>query len=148
MPCFKKNKNGTPAEFDRQLAGQEKGMNELTAEEYLAGRAAYTGKRGSTTAARNKFQSGLMKQYTDSGMSKPEARKLVESKMKTLNALHNPDMIAGGKDVITSFGDAGVNKSIGSQWKTRVSDLDKTAQSAVDSGMGDHKMNVKLKRCK
>ena len=24
VPCFKKNKSGTPAEFDRQLAGQEK----------------------------------------------------------------------------------------------------------------------------
>ena len=57
-------------------------------------------------------------------------------------------MIAAGKDVITDFGDASVNKSIGSQWKTRVNELDETAQKAVNAGMGDHKMNARLKRCK
>lgn len=148
VKCFKKNEKGTPEEFDRQLAGQEKGMNDLTAQEYLDGRKAYTGKRASTAGARKKFQKGLVDKFRKQGIDGDKAKDLAAKKMKALNALHNPDLYAGGKDMITDFGDAGVNQSIGSQWKSRVGDLDKTAQAAIDNGMGDHKMNVKLKRCK
>ncbi len=62
--------------------------------------------------------------------------------------VHNPDMIAGGKDVVTSMGDKGVNSSIGSQWKDRVDELDKAAKEVPAHERGDTKMNVKLKRCK
>ncbi|PPD18746.1 MAG: hypothetical protein CTY18_10730 [Methylomonas sp.] len=148
VPCFKKNKKGDPKEFDRQLKDQEDGLNNLTAEEYLKGRAAYsTVNRKSTVRARIKYKNDLIKNYTDSGMKKTEATKLAESKMETLNALHNPDMIAGGKDVTTNFGDQGVNKSIGSQWRTRVDELDKEAKEAVKQGQSKAKMNVKLNRC-
>jgi hypothetical protein len=68
--------------------------------------------------------------------------------MKTLAALHNPDMIAGGKDVVTSMGDRGVNSSIGSQWQHRVGELDKAALDIPESERGNTKMNAKLKRCK
>jgi len=81
-------------------------------------------------------------------MSKTAAQTSASNKMKTLNALHNPDMFAGGYDVITDFGDGSVNKSIGSQWKSKVGDLDKMAKEAVAKGEGDFKMNVRLKRCK
>lgn len=147
VPCFKKNAKGSPAEYDRQLKGQQDGLNDMTAKEYLAGRKAYTGTRASTDAARKKYEASLFEKYRNSGLSKEDAGKMASDKMKTLNALHNPDMIAGGKDVTTDFGDAGVNKSIGSQWKTRVSELDKAAEEAIKNGQGDHKMNVKMHRC-
>ncbi|KWC84734.1 hypothetical protein WL57_18675 [Burkholderia cepacia] len=68
--------------------------------------------------------------------------------MKTLAALHNPDMIAGGKDVVTMMGDRGVNSSIGSQRKDRVAELDEAAKNVPEAERGGTKMNAKLKRCK
>ena len=68
--------------------------------------------------------------------------------MKTLAALHNPDMVAAGQDIITGFGDKGINSSIGTQWKDRVGDLDAAACKAQKEGNGNKKMNAELKRCK
>ena len=68
--------------------------------------------------------------------------------MKTLAALHNPDMVAAGKDIITGFGDRGINSSIGRQWQDRVGILDDAACKEQAAGNGKKKLNVKLKRCK
>lgn len=82
--------------------------------------------------------------------------------MKTLNALHNPDMVAGGFDgapkggkLELDLGDASVNKSIGSQWKTkggefdsRVSLIGVEAQKSLTEYGPDTKMNIILHRCK
>ncbi|WP_366920050.1 polymorphic toxin type 15 domain-containing protein [Burkholderia cepacia] len=57
-------------------------------------------------------------------------------------------MIAGGKDVVTTMGDRGVNSSIGSQWKDRVAELDEAAKNVPEAERGGTKMNAKLKRCK
>ena len=40
---------------------------------------------------------------------------------------HEPDLSAGGKDVIGDFGDAQVNKSIGAGWRSRAGGLDEAA---------------------
>ncbi|VAW98604.1 hypothetical protein MNBD_GAMMA21-2431, partial [hydrothermal vent metagenome] len=150
VKCFKKNPKGDTAEYDRQLKGQQDGLNNMTAEEYLAGRKAYTGKRASTVAKRDAYKNELMEKYVNSGKSKSEAKTKVEKEMKTLDALHNPDLKAGGKDKIADFGDSGVNRSIGSQWKNdgRLVEMDKTANKAIASGDGNKKMNIKLERCK
>ena len=42
VKCFKKNPKGDPAEYDRQLADQEKGLNDLTVKEYMEGRNRYS----------------------------------------------------------------------------------------------------------
>ena len=60
VPCFKKNAKGDPLEYDRQLKGQQKGLNDMTAKEYLDGRKAYTGDRASTTAVREKYEKNLV----------------------------------------------------------------------------------------
>ncbi len=73
------------------------------------------------------------------------------SDMKSLAALHNPDMVAGGKDKITGFGDRNINSMIGSSWNSgknsRVSELDAAACRESQKGNGDKNMNVKLTRC-
>ena len=86
--------------------------------------------------------------------------------MKTLNALHNPDMVAGGfdgkgtkdsngKEILLDLGDASVNKSIGSQWKnhrarsdSRVALMDAEANKALAELGPNTQMNVDLHRCK
>jgi len=71
-----------------------------------------------------------------------------KAEMATLAALHNPDMVAAGQDIITGFGDKGINSSIGSQWKGHIGDMDDVACKAKKEGKGKKKMNVELKRCK
>jgi hypothetical protein len=115
-------------------------------------------------AAREKYSKELQaqfeKQLADDGIFGDEATKkaaaLTSQKMETLAALHNPDMIAGGKDVVNSLGDKGVNSSIGSQWKNgvdelgrnRVTALDEAATKVPESARATTKMNAGLKRCK
>ncbi|UWE15549.1 polymorphic toxin type 15 domain-containing protein [Herbaspirillum huttiense] len=86
--------------------------------------------------------------------------------MEKLAALHEPDMVAGGwaQHKTTSIGRADVNKSIGASWNqaytppgsrssgqkplTRVQEMDREAQHAIDNDRGNQKMNVKLEPCR
>ncbi|HHY0363260.1 TPA: polymorphic toxin type 15 domain-containing protein [Vibrio cholerae] len=76
-----------------------------------------------------------------------------QHEMRSLAALHNPDMVAGGLDKITGFGDKNINSMIGASWSSgkensRVSLLDKQAcKEANEKGNGSKKMNVELVRC-
>ncbi len=161
VKCFKKNSKGDPAEYDRQLLDQERGLNKLSIKEYLEGRAKYQeiGRHGTGAAQQRaraeyskelteRFKKQLNKQGVLGSEAQQQAAAMATDRMKTLAALHNPDMIAGGKDVVTSMGDKGVNSSIGSQWKDRVGELDKAAKEVPAHERGDTKMNAKLKRCK
>jgi hypothetical protein len=67
--------------------------------------------------------------------------------MEGLAALHGPDLIAGGKDVISRLGDFGINSSLGSQWKTRVGELDEIADQLEKEFGPDAKMDVELPHC-
>jgi len=75
--------------------------------------------------------------------------------METMNALHNPDLIAGGKDVIADFGDGEVNQTIGRQWNrdksgvpTRIEILDVAAAKIPEGERSTTKINSGLERCK
>lgn len=163
--CFEPNDlpQAKIPEFDRQLTGQERGLNGMTVEEYLKGRDAFESREMMRNpkvarAARLDYEKSLSRDLSQQlefeGLSPKQAKaKAVEmaaEKMKTLAALHNPDMYAGGKDVIGDFGDRNVNSRIGAQWKTkgRVIDLDKTASLIPVVERATTKMNVKLERCK
>jgi hypothetical protein len=72
------------------------------------------------------------------------------------DALHNQDMVAGGKDVIgtngalneADFGLSDTNRHIGSQWNgERVKSMDAEACQAQKAGQGQEKMNVELRPC-
>jgi hypothetical protein len=134
-------------EFDRQLVGQEKGLNSLTIDEYLSGRAAFASgdsQRNPQRArsARQRYKQDMLRRHIDefksAGNSASEADRLAniktDEKMHTLAALHNPDLIGGGKDIIGDFGDRQVNSSIGPQWKSRVRYLDEAVRAHIDSG--------------
>jgi hypothetical protein len=162
VPCFKANDlpSGKIPEFDRQLAGQETGLNRMTVEEYLEGRDAFKNKisvRDPQIArnARIDHEQVLIERFAekflDEGMhideAEARAKQLAAQKMETLAALHNPDMVSAGKDVIADFGDRNVNSRIGAQWRTRVSELDAAANKVPEAMRSKVNMNVKLKRC-
>lgn len=164
VPCFKTNdlpKNKIP-EFDRQIAGQEKGLNSMTVDEYINGRKAFNDRdavRDPQIAreAREKYarqlRDNLLREYREKGLPtrQAEQKAVAEAidKMKTLAALHNPDMVAAGKDKISDFGDRNINSRIGAQWNKgdRLVELDRAA-SLVRAALRDTKMNAKLERCK
>ena len=163
VPCFNANKLpwGKIPEFERQLAGQERGLNELTVDEYLRGRATFVGKeavrdpavakKARMSLSRNlelkKFLE-LTQEGVPMGLARSLAQKLTAEKMTTLAALHNPDMIAGGKDTITDFGDKRVNSSIGPQWRSRIAGLDSAALEVPFQVRQTTKIQAKLERCR
>lgn len=177
LPCF--NAANMPAaqvpEFDRQLAGQEKGLNEMTVDEYLKGREAFSNaSRDPMVAkeARAEYQKtladGIAKQLQANGtapaQAKAQAARDAVVQMRTLAGLHNPDLVAGGKDLIADFGDKKVNSSIGNQWNnslgqahpewdgnkanSRIKALDDAARKVPEPERATTKMNAKLERCK
>jgi hypothetical protein len=160
--CFEPNDlpNNKYQEFDRQLEGQQNGLNEMSVDEYLKGRDAFTNKdviRDPSIArqARADLQAAMQKDLERELMSggaapraaKEQAAQLAKDKMKTLAALHNPDMVSAGKDTISDFGDRNINSRIGAQWKSRVSDLDDAAKNIPQAERAATKMNAKLQRC-
>lgn len=164
VPCFKTNglhQDKFP-EFDRQIAGQEKGLNSMTVDEYLKGREAFSdgvSVRDPSIArkARENYQEILKRkltiEYRKKGLlplaAETQALQDAIDKMKTLAALHNPDMVAAGKDKISDFGDRNINSRIGAQWNKgqRLTELDRAANQ-VPEALRYSKMNAKLERCK
>jgi hypothetical protein len=160
LRCFKKNKTGSKAEYDRQLADQERGLNDMSVKDYLEGRARYRemGRKGTGAAQEaaraeyareltEKFENDLLKQGIVGSQAQQRAAAMAAERMKTLAALHSPDLIAGGKDVVSSLGDRGVNSSIGAQWKPRVQVLDAAAMKVPETERAGTKMNAELVRC-
>jgi len=84
-------------------------------------------------------------------MSPEGAKKLsieqAKETMASLAALHNPDLIAGGRDTISDFGDRQVNSTIGPQWKGKIQELKSAAQRASTSGGTSAFLNVRLHKC-
>lgn len=152
------------AELDRQLAGQQAGLNALTVDEYLQARQQYHARLRSRSVARNArvaWRSRLIEQRTAAlraqGMDEAAAQAAatidVARCMQGQHALHNPDLIAGGRDVIADFGDGDVNATIGRQWNRRrgdtpaqVEQLDAAACQVPETTRCQVHMNGRLQR--
>jgi len=157
VACFKADNLPTSkhGEFERQLKGQQDGLNRLTVEEFLEN-VANPVKRSPNAArrARKELEETLtrrveeeLQQTLSYKAARVEAAKRVKETMASIAALHNPDLIAGGKDVIGGFGDRQVNASIGPQWKTKIENLKNAAQAVPESSHSKTLMNVDLHKC-
>jgi hypothetical protein len=168
LPCFSPQK--LPAskypEMDRQLKGQEQGLNDMSVDEYLEARKAFDPKNRDRTvaeAARKQYKRDILEQkeneLKDLGFDRETRKRMAaehaDETMKVMHALHNPDLVAGGNDKITDFGDGQVNSTIGRQWKhakkgrtSRIDELDEAAAKVPVSERSRTKMNGGLERCK
>lgn len=157
VACFKADK--LPAskhgEFERQLKGQQDGLNRLTVEEFLAN-VANPVKRNPAQAkqARKRLLRDLELRNREELLEimSPREAKIIAAQraketMSTLAALHNPDLIAGGKDVISDFGDKQVNSTIGPQWRSKVEKLKRAVENAPKTVGKPTFLNVKLHKC-
>lgn len=157
VECFKADK--MPAskigEFERQLKGQEEGLNRLTIEEYL-GNIASPVKRSQTAASaaridlqkalQDRFQRQFQKEMSPLDAEEAAVKEAAKT-MSTLAGLHNPDLRAGGKDIIADFGDRQVNSSIGPQWRPKIQNLKVAAEKVPEQMRGSTFLNVKLHKC-
>ncbi len=166
VQCFKRGagNKASIAEYERQLAAQEKALNEMSVGDFQKARDFYkqSGRHpdaaDATARFRENFQNEqtdkLIKQKVSAGMGQSqasaEAVKEAADMMKGLDALHTPDLIAGGDFRPTDMGSSSANRSIGGQWpqNSRIQSVDKAAGDAAKTLGKDAKMNVKLVRCK
>lgn len=137
---FKYNLKYDETKFARQLADQQKGMNELTVQEYLDNRQKYIEQgraiesNAVQQAAREKAFVDKVDELQDAGLSLKEAEEQTQKWLDTQVALHNPDQVAGGHaSNIGGVGDKGVNSSIGSQWRYRIDEVDAQIQKMAES---------------
>lgn len=137
---FNYNSKYDETEFVRQLADQQKGMNELTVQEYLDNRQRYIEQgraiesNAAQQAAREKAFVDKVDELQDAGLSLEEAEEQAQKWLDTQAALHNPDQVAGGyASNVGGVGDKGVNSSIGSQWRYRIDDVDAQIQEMAES---------------
>ncbi|MBC2168888.1 polymorphic toxin type 15 domain-containing protein [Listeria booriae] len=128
---FKRNPKHDPEEFARQLADQEKGMNELTVSEYLANREKYLAQgralegNPAQQVARERAYTEKVTELQERGLTITAAKKQAKEWMDTQASLHNPGQIAGGKALnIGGLGDRRINSSIGSQWRYGIDIVD------------------------
>jgi len=157
VECFKANNLPVSkyGEFERQLKGQETGLNRLTVEEYLEN-IANPIRRNSAAATRarkvlrDKLQRRFQKEYMAT-MDVFEAGEAAINKtketMSSLAGLHNPDLSAGSKDFIADFGDRRVNSSIGPQWRNKIQALKQAVEAVPESLRSSTFLNVNLHKC-
>ena len=137
---FNYNGQHDEPEFARQLKNQETGMNQLTIEEYLRNRERYNAEgrsvegNASQHAYRAEAYSKKINELREKGLSYGEAKIQAKLWMDSQAVLHNPDQIAGGNPLtLGGMGDAGVNSSIGAQWKYRISTVDEYVNDLIQS---------------
>ena len=136
---FKYKDKFDETEFSRQLKGQQDGLNDLTVQEYFDNRERYLkegrSKEGSKAqkAARKEALEDKIRELMLSGDTPDVAEKKAKEWMKEQAALHDPDQIAGGDPTkISGMGDRRVNSSLGSQWKTRIDDMDEQIRQLAE----------------
>lgn len=151
-------------EYKRQVDGQNKGLNNLSIQEYLDNRKAFEDRKEEVGNGRDVSNAGPAQQRVreearadrvaenrEKGMNRNDAEAEADEWMKTQAALHDPDQIAGGKaENVTGMGDSRVNSSIGKQWASRVDKIDAAVNDYIEKNnltkedCENTKMNVKL----
>ena len=135
-----------PIEFERQLTGQQEGMNKLTVAAFLANRDQYIKTSKENKAKQNKNGGRNLKEGNpaqelarqkafkakvaelrrqDRSLTKGQAEIDANNWLETQAALHDPDQVAGGYAThITGMGDGRVNYAIGGGWPSRIKAID------------------------
>ncbi|WP_227989409.1 polymorphic toxin type 15 domain-containing protein [Streptococcus ruminantium] len=150
---FNWNPEHSQKEFVRQLANQEAGMNKLSVSEYIGNRGNYLANGRSSTGgvAQQEARAAALDSKIDELMSSGKIKSLKEAEIEakawldTQDALHDPDQVAGGyADRVVGVGDSGVNRSIGSQWQSRIVIVDDVIDRLVRTTPYENLENIYL----
>ncbi len=152
---FKRNSNHSKDDFVKQIKAQEKGLNDLSLEEFINNRKDYKkrGRSKDAAKAQREFRElelkKKIKELRKNGFPEENAKEKAKEWMKDMAALHDPDQIAGGfGHKVVELGNKRVNSSLGSQWKNRIGDLDNMVNEVAKKMSADDlkitKLNVEL----
>ena len=139
-PAFQCNVNKyVPTVYAEQLKGQERGLNKISVVDWLKNRANYERLAGPQEEARAAYRQDLAARIPKLSDAQ------IEDEMSRLAALHEPDLVAGGFNVISKLGSRYINSSIGSQWKTRAATLETHVKATIkEADRPNFRMNVTL----
>jgi hypothetical protein len=154
-----------PKEFERQLKGQQEGMNKLTVAAFIANRDQYI-KNSKENKAKNKNGGRNLKEGNpaqelarkkafkakvaelrrrDRSLTKDQAETRTNEWLKTQAALHDPDQVAGGYATpITGMGDGRVNYAIGGSWPSRIKAIDQQIRDYAKTMTPEEQQNTYL----
>jgi hypothetical protein len=143
LKIFMKNKNHDSVEYNRQYNEQMDTLQKTPLSDWLKNRVEYldNGRTPDSVraqqAARDAAFRDMYDDLRDQGLSKDAADKAAKEWLRTQAATHRLDGIAGG-DVtdISGVGDTRVNSSLGSQWRSRVSDIDRAVIEFIEDNPG------------
>ncbi|WP_223627534.1 polymorphic toxin type 15 domain-containing protein [Microbacterium sp. EST19A] len=148
---FRRNRNHDSAEYNRQYNEQMDTLESMSAADWLRNRIEYL-ENGRTTdslraqqAARDAALEDRILELRLEGQSPTEAAQNARDWLSTQAATHRLDGIAGG-DVtdISGVGDTRINSSLGSQWRSRVGDIDSAIIDYVNANPGVDLNNVNI----
>jgi hypothetical protein len=121
-------------EWDRQLNNAQEVLNDTTYETWLERRDAFTGDRSPEVlaeqrAVRQRALDDRIDELLDEGLNMDDAQRQAKEWIETQHAVHRLDAVAGGDPLdFDGVGDASVNSSMGSQWRTRIPGLEEAAR--------------------
>lgn len=138
-PAFQCNVNKyVLSVYTEQLKGQEEGLNRISVADWLKNRANVLRLPGPQEEARAAYRKDLEARI-------PQLTPVqIDEEMSRLAALHEPDLVAGGFNVIAKLGSRYINSSIGAQWPSRVGALEANVKAIKDEEKPNLRMNVKL----
>lgn len=148
---FKQNPKHDTDEFNRQLDEQMDQIQRMSLADWLRNREAYEADgrpSESNRAQQNERDQAFLDMYNalrKEGVDRDTAKQAATDWLATQSATHRLDGIAGG-DVtdISWVGDARVNSSLGSQWRTRIGDIQSQVDAFVAANPGVDLDNVFL----
>ncbi|WP_243228601.1 polymorphic toxin type 15 domain-containing protein [Microbacterium sp. CIAB417] len=142
---FKKNKKHDSDEYNRQYDEQMDTLQKMPLSDWLKNRIEYleNGRTSDSLRAQQDARDNALKDKinelldADDDLDYDDAKDLASEWLKGQAATHRLDGIAGG-DVtdISGVGDTRINSSLGSQWRSRVGDIDAAVIDFLNANPG------------
>ncbi|QWW71203.1 DUF4157 domain-containing protein [Rhizobium sp. WYJ-E13] len=126
--------------YSQQLKGQEDGLNVISVKDWKDNRKSYDASGRGSSVPQEEVRELYRKDLKSRNMTPTE----IEFQLARLAALHEPDLVAGGFNTIAKLGSRYINSSIGSQWKTKVEDIETGVKAIDKKDWPKQRINVKL----
>jgi Novel toxin 15 len=131
------------ATFQEQLDGHETGLNAISVPDWIQNRKDYLKSGRGSNVPQEEVRELYRKQLKNDNPTWSNTQ--IEKELALLAALHEPDLVAGGFNVIGKLGSRYINSSIGSQWRTNVDVLEEAVENIrPKEDKKKRRINVKL----
>ena len=150
---FKRNRKHDSAEYNRQYNEQMDTLQNMSAADWLRNRIEYleNGRTSDSLRAQQNARDAALDNRVnelldaDENLSYDDATDLASKWLEGQAALHRLDGIAGGNVTdISGVGDTRINSSLGSQWRSRVGDIDTAIIEFVKANPGVNLNNINI----